>query len=87
MDCEYSKTTKMFLSSADASTTAMLLSAIAALTGVITFMGKWVLKRLDDCEGDRDSLWRALADYGHGSESAEQMKERYSRGGPSETKD
>lgn len=68
----------------------LLVGAVTTLGGTVAFLGKWildkfnedrkyVLKKLDDCEEDRCTLWAALADRtGHG-ETPEQMRETYKK--------
>ena len=65
------------LANAEGGVVTMLLSAIGAMGSAFVFIARYVLKKLDDCEEDRATLWAALADrVGHG-ESPEQLREAY----------
>ena len=68
----------------DGSTTAMLLSAIGAMTGAISYLVKVIFdyhgevqKKLGDCERDRDKLWQALADHKGNGDTAQTLKAQY----------
>lgn len=65
----------------DASSTIIttLFAAISCLAGAIAWGVRYVFKKLDDCEDDRNSLWAALADRtGHG-ESVREIQEQYKK--------
>lgn len=52
----------MVLGDADSILIQTLLGFITALGGAVGIMYRSIVKRLDDCESDREALWRTIAD-------------------------
>ncbi len=51
--------------SADLGIMSAMGAGITALTTAVGYLWKRVEKELDECKGDREKLWRALAELGY----------------------
>ena len=73
--------TEFLASSSDPTIASILLSAIGALTGVVTYLWRTFLKtveeikvKLADCEDDREDLWKALIAQNPSAEAVRKAK-------------